>query len=248
MRPSRVELTRAKRHTHFFAGPPVLVARQSVAVGMSQYRRDHFRIEPALLIERVFGIDREPLGQDFSGRIGPCCEFVELGPRRFGIDVIRRDRRHAAPVIDSGRDQFGQTTRIQVRRRLNIHGRAEYQPGHRNGPEHFLECGRLRGVMHFRAGFRHEILYDDFLDMSVDRCRSRIASRLSMRSSRVSPIPISIPVVSGTPASPAARIEASRVSGNLSGEPKCGPPGSQSRLAADSSMMPIEGETFRSVS
>ena len=53
---------------------------------------------------------------------------------------------------------------------------------------------------------------------------SRSASSASMRSRRVSPIPIRMPVVNGTRISPARRIVSRRRAGSLSGEPKCGPP------------------------
>ncbi len=55
-------------------------------------------------------------------------------------------------------------------------------------------------------------------------CRSRMASSASMRSARVSPMPIRMPVVKGTRARPAASSVASRTAGTLSGEPKCGTP------------------------
>ena len=48
---------------------------------------------------------------------------------------------------------------------------------------------------------------------------SRIARSDSMRSRRVSPMPMRIPVVNGTRASPPRRRVASRTSGILSGEP-----------------------------
>ena len=48
---------------------------------------------------------------------------------------------------------------------------------------------------------------------------ARNASRASMRSARVSPMPISIPEVNGTAASPASFMVASRAAGALSGEP-----------------------------
>ena len=63
---------------------------------------------------------------------------------------------------------------------------------------------------------------------------------------RVSPMPIRMPVVNGTRASPASRIVSSRAAGTLSGEPKCGPPRSHSRSDALSSMMPCETDTLRS--
>ncbi len=76
-------------------------------------------------------------------------------------------------------------------------------------------------------------------------CTSRMASSASMRSARVSPMPIRMPVVNGTRARPAASSVASRTAGTLSGEPKCGPPRRESRSDAVSSMMPCETDTLR---
>ena len=74
---------------------------------------------------------------------------------------------------------------------------------------------------------------------------ARRASNASIRSSRVSPIPIRIPLVKGIRSSPARRIVSRRRAGILSGEAQCGPPRSPSRSAVVSSMIPIEAETGR---
>ncbi len=76
------------------------------------------------------------------------------------------------------------------------------------------------------------------------RATRRIANSASARSSYVSPIPISTPVVNGTALRPASSNTRRRTAGSLSGEPKCGPPGSdQSRVAVVSSIMPIDAAT-----
>ena len=72
------------------------------------------------------------------------------------------------------------------------------------------------------------------------------ASSASIRSSRVSPMPMRIPLVNGIASSPASRIVSSRRAGILSGDAQCGPPFSPSRSAVVSSMIPIEAETGRS--
>ena len=57
-------------------------------------------------------------------------------------------------------------------------------------------------------------------------------------------MPSSTPVVNGTAERPASSSTRSRTAGSLSGEPKCGPPGSDhSRVAVVSSIMPIDAET-----
>jgi hypothetical protein len=59
-------------------------------------------------------------------------------------------------------------------------------------------------------------------------------------------MPINSPVVNGTAASPASRIDSSRRAGSLSGEPKCGIPGSHSRSELLSSISPIDAACGRS--
>ena len=74
------------------------------------------------------------------------------------------------------------------------------------------------------------------------------ASSASIRSSRVSPIPMRIPLVNGIESSPASRIVSRRRAGTLSGDAQCGPPFAPSRSAVVSSMIPIDAETGRSAS
>ena len=64
-----------------------------------------------------------------------------------------------------------------------------------------------------------------------------------MRSSRVSPMPMRIPVVKGTESAPAAAMVASRTAGTLSGEPKWGPPCRHRRFEVLSSIRPWDAET-----
>ena len=77
-------------------------------------------------------------------------------------------------------------------------------------------------------------------------CRSRIAMSESTRSSRVSPMPMRMPVVQATFSSPAMRIVRRRSSGTLPGQFQCAPPFSCRRSETVSSIMPIEALTSRS--
>jgi hypothetical protein len=65
-----------------------------------------------------------------------------------------------------------------------------------------------------------------------------LRSSASIRSHRVSPMPISSPVVKGTAAAPAASSMSRRTFGSLSGEPKCRPPRFASRSETVSNMAP----------
>ena len=51
--------------------------------------------------------------------------------------------------------------------------------------------------------------------------------------------------MNGTPAAPAASSVANRAAGNLSGEPKCGPPRPARRSETDSNINPIDADTGR---
>ena len=89
-----------------------------------------------------------------------------MRPRSFRVDVIRRHRRHATPVVDAGADELLQRSQPQIGRRLDVHGRPEHQPGDGNRPQMILERG-LRRVSHPGAGLGPEVLDDDLLDVAV---------------------------------------------------------------------------------
>ena len=89
-----------------------------------------------------------------------------MRPGRLRIDVVRRHRRHAAPVVDAGPDQLRQPLGAQVGRRLDVHGRPEDQARHGDGPDLVLQR-RLGRAAHARAGLGAEVLDDDLLDVAV---------------------------------------------------------------------------------
>ena len=135
-----------------------------------------------------------------------------------GFTWFRRHRGDAAPVVDPGGDQPGRVLAGKVRRRLDRHFRAEDQPRGRDGPLEVRQV-RLRRVRHAGARLGAEVLTMTSWMWPNSSCRSRIASSVSIRSARVSPMPISRPVVNGTFWRPASAIVSSRAAGSLSGEP-----------------------------
>src|SRR5262245_46283952 len=56
-----------------------------------------------------FRIDRQPLAQNEAVLLGGAPQLGDEGPGRFGVDVIERQRRDAAPVVEPG----GQQARIR---------------------------------------------------------------------------------------------------------------------------------------
>ena len=143
------------------------------------------------------------------------------------------------------RDELREAVGLQVGRRLDVHGRAEHEARDGNRPDVILER-RLAAPRHARAGLGAEVLDDDFLDVAVRaRAASRIASSASMRSARVSPMPIRMPVVNGTRARPAASSVASRTRRHLVGRAEVRAAALRQPLAAVSSMMPCDTDTLR---
>ena len=89
-----------------------------------------------------------------------------MRPGPLGVHMIGRHRRNAAPIIDAGANEARQRVGLQVRRRLDVHGRAEDQPRDGDGPQVLVERWFGRGS-HARIGLGAEILDDDLLDMAV---------------------------------------------------------------------------------
>ena len=175
--------------------------------------------EPAVGLERVLGIDREARGQHEAARLGDRPQTVERRPRALGVDVVGRDRRDAAPVVDAGVEQHAEVVG-QVGRGLEVDVRGQDQAGQGDGLEVVVGRARRRPV-HGRAGLGQEVLDDDLLDVAVASMRRRRSPR-ARRSGRraVSPMPTRIPVVKGIASSPAASRVARRRAGSLSGEPR----------------------------
>ena len=121
------------------------------------------------------------------------------------------------------------------------------------GPEHdagggdrgqeLLVVGLGRGV-HRGARLRAEVLDDHLLDVAVPAVEvADREERLGPLARGSRPIPTRIPVVNGIARRPASSIVRRRTDGTLSGDPKCGPPFSDSRAEDVSSISPIEAAT-----
>ena len=100
-----------------------------------------------------------------AGRLGGLAQDVERRPGPLGVDVVGRDRRHAAPVVDAGLEQRRQIVG-EVRRRLHVDLGRQHQPGRRNGPLQVLGRARRR-LGHGRARLGQEVLDDDLLHVPV---------------------------------------------------------------------------------
>ena len=102
--------------------------------------------------------------EKLAGLRRPLRQLRDRGPRRLRIDVIRGDGRDPAPIIDPGRDQPRIDARREVRRRLDIHRRAQDQPRGGDAPKEIVQI-RLRRASKLRTGLGAEVLDDHLLNV-----------------------------------------------------------------------------------
>ena len=114
----------------------------------------------------VAGIDRQPRRELEAARAGGRREPVAVGPGRLGVDVVDRDRRDAAPVVDAGVEQARKVVVGEVRRRLHGDVGRQQQARRRDRPEVVVEA-RLRMRRHPRARLGAEVLHDHLLQVAV---------------------------------------------------------------------------------
>ena len=158
--------TRFRRRILRHSRPPALLPREAFRIDRPSHRRRERPIEPAIGFEGVSRVDREAFHENLARGGAAPGERFDLRPGRLGIDVVGRDRRDPAPVVEARRDQIGVCLGAQIGRCLDAHRRAEHDTRGGDGPGEVFR-GRLRRVGHPRSWLRPEILDDDFLDMPV---------------------------------------------------------------------------------
>src|SRR3989449_195587 len=86
-------------------------------------------------------VDGEALAEAEARGLGGAPQLGEPGPGLLGVDVVRGERRDAAPVVEAGREQARVHARAQVRRRLQRHVGRKHQAGHGERAEQLVERG-----------------------------------------------------------------------------------------------------------
>ncbi len=143
---------------------PIVVTRETLGVAEAARLRGDLRRGPDAKIAGVGGIDRQAMHEKLAGCGGALGKLGDRRPRRLGIDVVRGDRGDPAPIVDARRDQPRINARRQVRRRLDVHRRAEDQARSGEAPKQIVKIG-LRSPGELGAGLGAEVLDDDFLDV-----------------------------------------------------------------------------------
>ena len=153
----------------------------------------------------VFRVDGEtfaPSVKPSVGRFRPSA--CDLRPCGFGIHVVGRHGRDAAPVVDAGAQQQAMIVGTQIRRRLKVHVAAEHEACDRDRASHVPAVGSGVPAMGIPSLARKFCTITSWMWPWV-RCRSAMAKSASTRSSGVSPMPSRMPVVNGMRSSPASR-------------------------------------------
>src|SRR5207245_10704196 len=115
---------------------------------------------------RELRVDRETLRKDEALAFGRAPELGDQRPRFLGVDVVERERRDSAPIVETRREEAGIDQRREVRRRLDVHVWAQDEPRHRERPQEILERG-LGRLPHRDPRLGAEVLDDDLLDVAV---------------------------------------------------------------------------------
>jgi DNA-binding transcriptional LysR family regulator len=131
-RSAEVLCIRRQRSIHTWR--PVILPRPAVGVDALQKRLAQAAIDPILAGAGIAWIDRQPINQPLAGALRRALQHAQMRPRRLRIHMIRRDRRHPAPVIDAGGDQLVQRAGIQIGWRLDVHVGGENQARRRDRP------------------------------------------------------------------------------------------------------------------
>ena len=128
--------------------------------------RLYFLIDPSIKVFQVGRVNGKTFNEHFTLTRCLICKLLKVRPRRLGINEVRRYGRHTTPIVDSRRYDSVENTRTQIRRRLNIHFRPEYQPSYRNRPKEFVQI-RFRRINHLGAGLSTKVLNNEFLKLPL---------------------------------------------------------------------------------
>src|SRR5260370_25746741 len=163
---ARASASRTPRDAQSRAGEslpasPVLIRflHQAVAVHERGDPRAQGLVEE-LRAPRVLGVDREALAEDEARAVGRATELRDERPRLLGVDVIERQRRDAAPVVEARPEEPRVVARREVRWRLDVDVGAEHEPRDREGAQHVGER-RLGVVPHREPRLRAKVLDAD---------------------------------------------------------------------------------------
>ena len=145
---------------------PVVVAREALGIAHAPDAGGDVRSQPRIGGAHIGGVDGQAVHEQFAGLRTLAGKFGNGRPRRFGVHVIGRDRRDAAPVVEARVDQLLIDVRRKVWRRLDIHVGPENETRGRDGPQQIVEI-RFLGIGELCVGLGPEVLDDDFLDMTM---------------------------------------------------------------------------------
>ncbi len=155
-----------ERHGDGLAGRPAVFAGEAARVRGTPDRGRDGSIGEAIEIGDMLGIERQPRCQLEPSTAAGFAQPLDVRPRGLRVDVVDRDRRDAAPVVDAGVEQAREVVVGEVRRRLHVPGRPEHDARRRHRPELVVDGG-IRVAGHARSRLGAEVLHDHLTEVSV---------------------------------------------------------------------------------
>ena len=142
-----------------------IVSPEPFGVGPIHHREVQRLVEPAHPVANELGVDRQARRQRVPLRFGHFLQPIKIGPRPLRVDVIRGDRRDAAPIVDPCVEERPEVVG-QVRWRLEVDLGRENQASGGERPQVVVARAGLR-ALHRRAQLGQKVLNDHFLHVSV---------------------------------------------------------------------------------
>src|SRR5579885_2130155 len=153
-----------------YTGCPAMAPR-SCRVARRIRHRKRLRPHPwgkERIAAHIFGIGSQALAQHKAPRFRFRSQTRDLRPRCLGIDVVLGHRGNATPIVDPCLQQTREILVAEIRRRLQIHIRAEDDARNRKSAKKIIKRG-LGDIRQGSVRLRPEILNDHFLNVAVPR-------------------------------------------------------------------------------
>ena len=228
----------------FAAGGPAVVACQAAAVGPLEHGGGQGRIDPALEVARRNSGYSASRGTSARPRASVAARSASIaGHGASGFTWSGVTGETPPQSLMPGVQQPPEVCVGQVRRALEVPVRAEHDARRRDRPAQLVERRAPGGPPCGVPGLARKFWTMTSCTWPWRSPSARSSSSASIRSARVSPIPIRSPLVNGHRSLARGRDRRQPDRRVLVRGAEVGPPRSPSRLDAVSSMIPIEADT-----
>jgi hypothetical protein len=97
-----------------------IISTQTFGIASIKNRETILFVKPFFWAKSETWVDGEPRGETKASGFSYFAKPVQIRPWPFGVYVVSRNGRHAAPVVDTGVEKTTEIIR-QIRRRLKVY-------------------------------------------------------------------------------------------------------------------------------